>query len=246
MPNNDIVKYNGSLLKRLENAVGVTNKLLNIDFRKINVVYFDDHPVYMRGVRLALKPLLPNIYLKEFTCGSEALIYVENCFKTNQKMDIIITGIYQPGDYDGFDFAKAIRDIEVKYNRNTPIMIISMCVGEDFAPKINKALDDRLWNAAFSKAATSEKICECIKFLIENPNEIIKYDEDSVLVNERRQTEKELLTFLCKNYELNKISEKMDLSSRTIEALKNQIMKRYGVENLEHLIIYAKENNLID
>ena len=38
----------------------------------------------------------------------------------------------------------------------------------------------------------------------------------------------------------------MDLSSRTIEALKNQIMKRYGVENLEHLIIYAKENNLID
>ncbi len=245
MVNNVIVKYDGSLLKRVENTIGITNRLSNVDFREINVVYFDDYQLYIKGVKLALKPLLPNIHIKEFTCGSQALIYVENCFKENVKLDIIISGINQPV-YDGFNFAKAIRDIELKYNKNTPIMIISMLVGVYFAPQINKALDDRLWNVALSKATSGEKICECLKFLIENPNEIIKSEEVSSLVNKRRQVDKKVLTLLCKNYEVNKISEKMNLSFKTIEAIKYKIMIRYGVKNLEDLMSYAKENNLFD
>lgn len=246
MENNEIVKYEGGLLQIVSNAIGITNKLLNIDFRKIHAVHFDDHQIFLRGVALSLKPIMPNLHIEGFTNGKEALNYVKNCYKKNEKLDIIISGINQK-DIDGFDFAKNIRDIEKKYNKITPIIIISMYVSDPLWPKIKKALDDGLWNMVLPKFVSPEKISECIKSFINNPNEIIQYEGDSNLDSiSIGQREKELLTLLDKKYTAQEISQKMGLRVSTVETIKCRLMERFGVKSSEALIFYARENSLID
>lgn len=194
MGNNAILKYQGGLLQSVGNAVGITNKLLNIDFRKIKAIHFDDHILYIKGVKLALKPLLPNLDIKDFTSGHDAMSYIENCYKKKEKLDLIITGLIQP-EFDGFSFAKAVRAIQKKYNTITPILIISMCVSAEGEPSIKKASQDGLWNLAISKTSDGEEIYGCIKSLIDDPHLIIKYEGNLDLdINSLTQGEKEILT----------------------------------------------------
>jgi len=64
-----------------------------------------------------------------------------------------------------------------------------------------------------------------------------------VLVSER---EKEVLTLVCMEFTATEIAKKMDISSRTVEAIKDRLMERFGVKNSVGLVFYAMKNQLID
>jgi DNA-binding NarL/FixJ family response regulator len=42
------------------------------------------------------------------------------------------------------------------------------------------------------------------------------------------------------------IAQKMELSSRTVEAIKDRLMDRFGAKNTAGLVFFAVRNNLID
>ena len=42
------------------------------------------------------------------------------------------------------------------------------------------------------------------------------------------------------------IAQKMSISSRTVEAIKDRLMERFGVKNSIGLVFYAMKNSLID
>jgi DNA-binding CsgD family transcriptional regulator len=44
----------------------------------------------------------------------------------------------------------------------------------------------------------------------------------------------------------SEIAQKMDISSRTVEAIKDRLMERFGVKNSVGLVFYAMKNQLID
>jgi len=42
------------------------------------------------------------------------------------------------------------------------------------------------------------------------------------------------------------IAQKMELSPRTVEAIKDRLMERFGAKNTAGLVFFAVKNNLID
>ena len=64
-----------------------------------------------------------------------------------------------------------------------------------------------------------------------------------IVVSER---EKEVLTLVCMEFTAAEIASKMDISSRTVEAIKDRLMERFGVKNSVGLVFYAMKNSLID
>jgi DNA-binding NarL/FixJ family response regulator len=64
-----------------------------------------------------------------------------------------------------------------------------------------------------------------------------------IIVTDR---EKEVLTLVCMEFTASEIAQKMDISSRTVEAIKDRLMERFGVKNSVGLVFYAMKNQLID
>jgi DNA-binding NarL/FixJ family response regulator len=64
-----------------------------------------------------------------------------------------------------------------------------------------------------------------------------------IVISER---EKEVLTLVCMEYTAQEIAQKMDISARTVEAIKDRLMERFGVKNSVGLVFYSMKNSLID
>jgi DNA-binding NarL/FixJ family response regulator len=64
-----------------------------------------------------------------------------------------------------------------------------------------------------------------------------------IVVSER---EKEVLSLVCMEYTANEIAQQMDISPRTVEAIKDRLMERFGVKNSVGLVFFAMKNSLID
>lgn len=47
-------------------------------------------------------------------------------------------------------------------------------------------------------------------------------------------------------YTAHEIAQKMEISARTVEAIKDRLMERFGVKNSVGLVFYAMKNSLID
>jgi DNA-binding NarL/FixJ family response regulator len=58
--------------------------------------------------------------------------------------------------------------------------------------------------------------------------------------------EKEVIQLLCREYTASEIATKMEISSRTVESIKDRLMERFGTKNTAGLVFFAVKNNLID
>jgi DNA-binding NarL/FixJ family response regulator len=64
-----------------------------------------------------------------------------------------------------------------------------------------------------------------------------------IQINEK---EKQVIRLLCMEYTAQEIAKEMDISPRTVEAIKDRLMERFGVKNSVGLVFYAMKNSLID
>ncbi len=242
---NNIIKYEGGIIKRIGNQIKVTNKLLNIDFRELHIVHFDDHKIFLRGVELSLESKFPNLHLASFTDGIEALNYIENCYSRNERLDIILSGIKQPV-IDGFEFAQVLRIIEKRFDKSVPIIIISMLFDPQNPWKIfNEALKSGLFNVVLPKSTTPNEIQEKIEYFLKNPNSISSYDF-TWYMSKINGIETKLLRLLYRSFSAQEIVQKMNLSFKTIEGIKSRMMEKLGVKDVNDLITYAENNCLFD
>ena len=58
--------------------------------------------------------------------------------------------------------------------------------------------------------------------------------------------EKDVLRFICMEYTAAEIAQKMEISPRTVEAIKDRLMERFGSKNTAGLVFFAVKNNLIE
>ncbi|HVF81551.1 MAG TPA: LuxR C-terminal-related transcriptional regulator, partial [Flavisolibacter sp.] len=58
--------------------------------------------------------------------------------------------------------------------------------------------------------------------------------------------EKEVLQFICMEFTAQEIAQKMEISPRTVEAIKDRLMERFGSKNTAGLVFFAVKNNLVD
>lgn len=58
--------------------------------------------------------------------------------------------------------------------------------------------------------------------------------------------ERDVLKYICMEFTAQEIAQKMDISPRTVEAIKDRLMERFGSKNTAGLVFFAVKNNLVD
>ncbi|MEO8860531.1 MAG: response regulator transcription factor [Ginsengibacter sp.] len=213
----------------------------------INVAIADDHKIFRKGVILSLKPYHNIKFVLEAENGEELIQGVE---KANP--DIVLLDLKMPVK-DGIETTKYL-------NKHFPairILILTMYEDERFVGH----LMDSGANGYLLKSTDPEEIKQGIMdvmrtgFYLNNfVNRVLikknyarqKFNPNlnsEVVISDK---EKEVLSLVCLECTAQEIAAKMDISARTVEAIKDRLMERFGVKNSVGLVFFAMKNGLID
>jgi len=213
----------------------------------IKVAIADDHKIFRKGVILSLKPYHNIHFVLEAENGEELIQGVENA-----KPDIILMDLKMPVK-DGIETTKYL-------NKHFPairILILTMYEDERFVGH----LMDSGANGYLLKSTDPDEIKQGImdvmrtgfylnnfvnRVLIKKNYSKQKFNPNlnsEVVISDR---EKEVLSLVCLEYTAQEIAQKMDISARTVEAIKDRLMERFGVKNSVGLVFFAMKNSLIE
>jgi DNA-binding NarL/FixJ family response regulator len=213
----------------------------------IKVAIADDHKIFRKGVILSLKPYHNIEFVLEAENGEELISSVEKA-----KPDIILMDLKMPVK-DGIETTKYLN----KHFPSIRILILTMYEDERFVGH----LMDSGANGYLLKSTDPEEIKQGIMdvmrtgFYLNNfVNRVLikknyakqKFNpnlKSEIVISER---EKEVLSLVCLEFTAQEIAQKMDISARTVEAIKDRLMERFGVKNSVGLVFFAMKNSLID
>jgi DNA-binding NarL/FixJ family response regulator len=213
----------------------------------IKVAIADDHKIFRKGVILSLKPYHNIQFVLEAENGEELIQGVANA-----NPDVILMDLKMPVK-DGIETTKYL-------NKHFPairILILTMYEDERFVGH----LMDSGANGYLLKSTDPEEIKQGImdvmrtgfylnnfvnRVLIKKNYSKQKFNpslNSEVVISDR---EKEVLSLVCLEYTAQEIAQKMEISARTVEAIKDRLMERFGVKNSVGLVFFAMKNSLID
>lgn len=214
---------------------------------KIKIFIVDDHEIFRNGLKLLLNSIENIEVVGEASNGQEFL----NTFKQS-KADIIFMDISLPG-MDGIQATKKALEInaqlkiialttfgETEYFNE---MIYSGVVGfmlknsgsEDFKVAIEKV-------ASGGNYFSEEMITKITKQVVD---EKIQRIEKQNLPNLTKR-EYEVLELICNGYSNEKIGEYLNISRRTVERHKTNLISKTETQNTLNLVIYAFKHNIIN
>ena len=214
---------------------------------EIKVAIADDHKIFRKGVILSLRPYTNIKFISEADNGEELMAKI-----AEEKPDVVLCDLKMPIK-DGIDTTKLI-------TKNYPeirVIILTMYEDERFVghlmdygaagyllksiepAEIKKAIMDVMRTGFYLNPFVN-------KVLIKKNYSKQKFNlslSSEIVLSER---EKEVLTLVCMEFTAAEIAQKMDISARTVEAIKDRLMERFGVKNSVGLVFYAMKNSLID
>ncbi|MGL3001323.1 response regulator [Flavobacterium sp. RSSB_23] len=217
----------------------------------IRVVLADDHVFVRDGIKSLLENENNIIVVGEATDGQEALTIV-----ASEKPDLLIVDIRMP-HFTGIEVVEKIRQ------ENTPlkIVVLSMHESEEYVLKSIKAGAD----GYLLKGSSKEEFLKALH-TVANGGKYFSGDISSILINQltngnaplttekKRQLdeelvitkrEKEILQLLLSGKGNKEIAEALEISKRTAEVHRFNLMKKLKVKNLIELANKAKEYSLL-
>ena len=214
---------------------------------QIKIGIADDHKIFRKGVILSLRQYTNLSFIIEADNGDEMIEKL-----ATEKPDVILLDLRMPGK-DGIE---ATKEISKKYP-DIRILILTMYEDERFVSHLmeNGANGYLLKNAepAEIKKAILEVMVKGFylnnfvnRILLEkstNKNKATPSLNSEVVLSDK---EKEVIQLLCREYTASEIATKMEISSRTVESIKDRLMERFGTKNTAGLVFFAVKNNLID
>ena len=213
----------------------------------IKVAIADDHKIFRKGVILSMRSYTNIKFVMEADNGEELLAQIPEF-----EPDVILCDLKMPVK-DGIDTTKLI----TKNYPNIRVIILTMYEDERFVghlmdcgaagyllkntdpTEIKKAIMDVMRTGFYLNPFVN-------KVLIKKNYSKQKFNPSltsEVVLSDR---EKEVLTLVCMEFTASEIASKMDISARTVEAIKDRLMERFGVKNSVGLVFYAMKNSLID
>lgn len=214
---------------------------------EIKVAIVDDHKLFRKGVILSLRSYSNIKFVLEADDGDELIEKIPEF-----EPDVILCDLKMPKK-DGIDTTKIIS----KKFPNIRVIILTMFEDERFVghlmdcgaagyllkntdpSEIKKAITDVIRTGFYLNPFVN-------KVLIKKKYSKQKFNPtltSEIVLSER---EKEVLTLVCMEFTASEIAGKMDISARTVEAIKDRLMERFGVKNSVGLVFYAMKNSLID
>jgi DNA-binding NarL/FixJ family response regulator len=213
----------------------------------IKVAIADDHQIFRKGVILSLRPFANLKFVLEAENGDELLAGLEEA-----QPDVILMDLRMPNK-DGIETTKIIS----KKYPHIHIIVLTMFEDERFVTH----LMENGANGYLLKSAEPGEIKKAImevmargyylnnfvnRILLKKSHtrtKAIPSLNSEIVINEK---EKQVIRLLCMEYTAQEIATEMNISPRTVEAIKDRLMERFGVKNSVGLVFYAMKNSLID
>ncbi len=223
----------------------ITPRFYNMS-EKIKVIITDDHALFRQGVKAALS-YRPDI---EFLGEAENGMQLLNLLKF-LKPDVILLDIQMP-IMDGIATLPEVKKILPE----TKIIMLTM---HNEITLISKLMGIGA-NSYLTKDSDSDTIYQAIKTCHENEfyfNEFTnramlsglrtqaapsKNDEDADLSDKEIQ----VLKLMCDEKSTKEIAEIVEISPRTVEAIRDRLKVKTGAKSTAGLILYAVKNGLIE
>lgn len=213
----------------------------------INVAIADDHKIFRRGVILSLKTYHNIRFMLEAENGEELIKGIEK-----EEPDIVLMDLKMPVK-DGIETTKYLN----KHYPKIRILILTMFEDERFVGHLMDSGANGYLLKSTEPAEIKQGIMDAMTngFYLNNfVNRVLikknyakqKFNPNlnsQITISER---EKEVLSLVCMEYTAQEIAQKMDISARTVEAIKDRLMERFGVKNSVGLVFFAMKNSLID
>ncbi len=214
---------------------------------QITVAIADDHQIFRKGVILSMRAYTNIVFTTEAENGDDLLEKIRI-----SEPDVVLCDLKMPLK-DGIDTTKQI----TKEFPKIRVLILTMYEDERFVghlmdcgaagyllkstdpAEIKKAIQDVVSTGFYLNTFVNRVLIKKNYNRQKNSPSLTT----EVVVNER---EKEVLTLVCMEFTASEIAQKMEISPRTVEAIKDRLMERFGVKNSVGLVFYAMKNQLID
>jgi two-component system response regulator NreC len=211
---------------------------------KIRILICDDHTLFVEGVKAMLRNEASLEVVGEARDGRRAVELVKQL-----KPDVILMDVSMP-DMNGFDATRRVHD----FDANAKVLILTMHDEEELVARCLEA------GAAgyIMKDAPAAQLLYAIE-TVQNgerylsPNVLKKVMDGYVKNTNRPQTsydrltsrEREILKLLAEGLTVKEIAVRLNLSVKTVEAHKHNMMKKIDVHDRTELVKYAIQNKLI-
>lgn len=217
----------------------------------IKVGIVDDHKIFRKGVILSLRPYVNLKFVLEAENGQE-LIDLLAVMPDEEKPEIILMDLRMP-QKDGIETTKHI----AKHYPGINIIALTMFEDERFVTHMMEIGA----NGYLLKSADPAEIRKAIMevkakgyFLNNFVNRILlkkSHTRNKTIPNLNTEItlsdrERDVVRYICMEYTAQEIAQKLEVSPRTVEAIKDRLMERFGTKNTAGLVFFVVKNNLID
>ena len=213
----------------------------------IKVAIADDHKIFRKGVILSLRPYSNIKFVLEADNGEDLLKGLPDA-----QPDVILMDLRMPGK-DGIETTKTVS----KQFPQIKVLVLSMYEDERFVYHLmeNGANGYLLKNAEPNEIRRAiMEVFEKGYYLNNFVNRILlkkSHSRQKVVPSLNNEItlsdkEKDVLRFICMEFTAAEIAKKMEISPRTVEAIKDRLMERFGSKNTAGLVFFAVKNNLIE
>ncbi|HRN55549.1 MAG TPA: response regulator transcription factor [Agriterribacter sp.] len=213
----------------------------------IKVAIADDHKIFRKGVILSLRQYTNIKFVLEAENGEELLMGLPGA-----EPDVVLMDLRMPVK-DGIEATKTIG----KQYPHLHVIVLTMYEDERFVSH----LMENGANGYLLKSADPAEIKKAIVEVMARGYYLNNFVNKVLLKKSHARTksipsltnevvisdkEREVLRLLCMEFTATEIAQKMEISPRTVEAIKDRLMERYNVKNTAGLVFFAVKNNLID
>ncbi len=213
----------------------------------IKVIIADDHVLFRAGVKTALGAKKDVRLIGEADNGQQLIHLLKH-----MQPDVILLDIQMPI----MDGITALPEIKKLYPH---VRVIMLTMHNDHS-MISKLMELGA-NAYLTKNSDSEVIYEAVKTCFVNEyyfNDLTnkalldglrtKRNIDNAVNTEIKLTDKEkhILRLICEEKSTKEIADMVDLSPRTVEAIRDKLKSKTGAKSMAGLVMYAIKAGIIE
>jgi DNA-binding NarL/FixJ family response regulator len=212
----------------------------------IKVAIADDHTLFRTGVKTTLSTRKDIQMVAEAENGMQLLNLLKHI-----KPDVVLLDIHMP-IMDGYSTLPEIKNLYPE------IKVIMLSMNND--PSIITKMMEVGANSYLTKESDSETIYQAIKSCYEQEfyfndltnkallNGLRMKKPQEIPVHEVQLNEKEttILKLMCEEKSTKEIADMVDLSPRTVEAIRDKLKTKTGVKSMAGLVMFAVKAGIVE